>query len=76
MDGPEFEALLGTPSPLDPVAAGQLHGLSVVTPSTPEELDEALAGESRMVVVSTDRARNLELHRELSSLAAAAAPRT
>ncbi len=34
------------------------------------------AGDARMIVVRTDRRRNLELHRELSRLAAAAAPRT
>jgi 2-succinyl-5-enolpyruvyl-6-hydroxy-3-cyclohexene-1-carboxylate synthase len=72
----EFEALLGTPSGLDPVKAAELFGLGVNTPSTPAELDQALAGDARMIVVRTDRVRNLALHRELSSLAAAAAPRT
>ena len=73
---PEFEALLGTPSGLDPAAAAELHGLSVAIPSGPAELDDALAGDARMIVVRTDRARNRELHHQLSSLAAAAAPRT
>ncbi|HET8593335.1 MAG TPA: hypothetical protein VFL56_06680, partial [Solirubrobacterales bacterium] len=72
----EFEALLGTPSGLDPGRVAELFGLSVAVPSTPVELDEALAGDARVVVVRTDRRRNLELHRELSSRAAAAAPRT
>jgi 2-succinyl-5-enolpyruvyl-6-hydroxy-3-cyclohexene-1-carboxylate synthase len=72
----EFEQLLGTPSGLDPAQAAELFGLSVSVPSSPAELDEALAGEARVIVVRTDRPRNLELHRELSSLAAAAAPRT
>jgi 2-succinyl-5-enolpyruvyl-6-hydroxy-3-cyclohexene-1-carboxylate synthase len=76
MDGPEFEALLGTPSGLDPAAAGELFGLSCESPETPAELDEALAGDARLIVVRTDRPRNLELHRELSRIAAAAAPRT
>jgi 2-succinyl-5-enolpyruvyl-6-hydroxy-3-cyclohexene-1-carboxylate synthase len=76
MDEPEFEALLGTPSGLDPAAAAKLFGLNVCIPETPAELDEALAGDARMIVVRTDRARNLELHRELSRLAAEAAPRT
>jgi hypothetical protein len=48
----------------------------VTAPSTPAELNEALAGDARMIVVRTERRRNLELHRELSSLAAAAVPRT
>ena len=72
----EFEALLGTPYGVEPARAAELFGLSVVVPSTPGDLAEALAGDARMIVVRTDRARNLALHRELSSLAAAAAPRT
>ena len=72
----EFEQLLGTPTGLDPAAAAELFGLTVEAPSGPAELEAALAGEARMIVVRTDRHRNLELHRELSSLAGAAAPRT
>jgi 2-succinyl-5-enolpyruvyl-6-hydroxy-3-cyclohexene-1-carboxylate synthase len=68
----EFEALMGTPSGLDPVAAAGLFGLSVAKPSSPAELGDALAGEARMIVVRTDRDRNLELHRELAQVAAAA----
>ena len=67
----EFEALLGTPAGLDPAGAAELYGLSVSEPSTPAGLDEALAGDARMVVLKTDRRRNLELHRELSQAAAA-----
>ncbi|HEY7150546.1 MAG TPA: 2-succinyl-5-enolpyruvyl-6-hydroxy-3-cyclohexene-1-carboxylic-acid synthase [Solirubrobacterales bacterium] len=76
MNEPEFEALLGTPAGRDPADAARLFDLSVAVPETPTELDEALAGDSRVIVVGTDRTRNLELHRELSRLAAAAAPRT
>jgi 2-succinyl-5-enolpyruvyl-6-hydroxy-3-cyclohexene-1-carboxylate synthase len=72
----EFEALLGTPAGIEPKDAAKLFGLSAVTPETPTELDEALAGDAQMVVVRTNRRRNLELHRELSRLAAEAAPRT
>jgi 2-succinyl-5-enolpyruvyl-6-hydroxy-3-cyclohexene-1-carboxylate synthase len=72
----EFEALLGTPAGRDPADAARLFDLTVATPATPADLDEALAGDARMIVVRTDRARNLELHRELSQLAAEAALRT
>jgi 2-succinyl-5-enolpyruvyl-6-hydroxy-3-cyclohexene-1-carboxylate synthase len=72
----EFEALLGTPAGLDPEAAAAMFGLTASLPESPAELDEALTGEAQMIVVRTDRERNLELHRELSSLAAAATPRT
>ncbi len=71
----EFEALLGTPAGLDPAAAAELFGLSVATPGSPAELTEALAGDARMVVVRTDRRRNLELHRQLAEAATAALSR-
>jgi hypothetical protein len=44
----------------------------VAEPETSGELDDALTGEAGMIVVRTDRRRNLELHRELSEAAAAA----
>ncbi len=76
MDEAEFEALLGTPSGLDPSAAAELFGLSVALPENQSDLANALARDARLIVVRTERGRNLELHRELSRLAAAAAPRT
>jgi 2-succinyl-5-enolpyruvyl-6-hydroxy-3-cyclohexene-1-carboxylate synthase len=71
----EFEALLGTPAGRDPADAARLFDLSVVTPESPDELDRALAGDARVVVVRTDRRRNLELHLELAEAAAAAVAR-
>jgi 2-succinyl-5-enolpyruvyl-6-hydroxy-3-cyclohexene-1-carboxylate synthase len=68
----EFEALLGTPSRLDLARAMELFGLSSVTPSAPVELDQALGGDARAVIVRTDRSRNLELHHRLSEAASAA----
>jgi 2-succinyl-5-enolpyruvyl-6-hydroxy-3-cyclohexene-1-carboxylate synthase len=68
----EFEALLGTPSGLHLERAGELFGLSVSAPSTPAELEDALAGDARLIKVRTDRPQNLELHRELASRATAA----
>jgi 2-succinyl-5-enolpyruvyl-6-hydroxy-3-cyclohexene-1-carboxylate synthase len=65
----EFEALLGTPAGRDPADAARLFDLTVAAPTTPAELDQALAGDARMVVVRTDRARNLDLHRELAEIA-------
>jgi 2-succinyl-5-enolpyruvyl-6-hydroxy-3-cyclohexene-1-carboxylate synthase len=72
MAEPEFEALLGTPAGRDPADAARLFDLSVAVPRTPRDLGDALVGEARMIVVRTDRRRNLELHRELSEAAAAA----
>ena len=72
MDEAEFEALLGTPAGRDPADAARLYDLVVAEPETSGELHDALAGEAGMIVVRTDRRRNLELHRELSEAAAAA----
>jgi 2-succinyl-5-enolpyruvyl-6-hydroxy-3-cyclohexene-1-carboxylate synthase len=71
MQEAEFEALLGTPAGLEPAGTADLYGLTVATPDTPDELDEALAGDARMIVVRTNRRRNLKLHRELADVAAA-----
>jgi hypothetical protein len=57
---------------LRPEDAAALFGLRVATPGSPSEFEEALAEDARMIVVRTDRTRNLELHRELSQSAAAA----
>ena len=67
----EFEALLGTPAGRDPADAARLFDLTVAVADAPAELDEALAGDERMIVVRTDRRKNLELHRELAEAAAA-----
>lgn len=72
LEEPEFEALLGTPAGIDLERLAGLHGLSCAVPADPSELDDALAGDARMVLVRTDRTRNLELHRRLAELAASA----
>ena len=71
----EFESLLGTPSGLRIEDAAKLYGLDAVAPENPAELADALASAARVVVVRTDRAENLELHRRISSAAAAALAR-
>jgi 2-succinyl-5-enolpyruvyl-6-hydroxy-3-cyclohexene-1-carboxylate synthase len=68
----EFEALLGTPSDLDLRAAAELFGLSVAVAESPAGLERALSGEARVVIVSLDRRRNVDVHRRLSDAAAAA----
>ncbi len=72
LDEAEFEALLGTPSPVDLERAAELFGLTCEVPSGPPELAECLAGEARVVIARTDRAANLELHRRLAETAARA----
>ena len=68
----EFEALLGTPSDLDLARALELFGLSTASPKTPGELEQALDGAARAVIVRVDRHRNAELHRRLAEAAVAA----
>ena len=72
----EFEALLGTPAGRDPAEAARLFDLTVAVPASPGELDEAMAGNAQVIVVRTDRTRNLELHRELSKAAGEAVARS
>jgi hypothetical protein len=71
----EFEPLMAAPYGVDPVRTAELFGFGSTVPSTPAELDEALLGDARMIVVRTDRRRNLELHRELAEAAAASVAR-
>ena len=68
----EFEALLGTPAGRDPADAGPLFGLNVTVPGTTAELQDALVADTQLIVLRTDRARNLDLHRELASAAGTA----
>ena len=68
----EFEALLGTPSDLDLRAAAELFGLGVEVAEDPAALRRALAGDAQVVIVPLDRRRNVDVHRRLSEVAAAA----
>ena len=68
----EFEALLGTPSGLDIRAAAELFDLEVAVARNPHEVEQALAGSARVVIVELDRRRNVEVHRLLTAVAASA----
>ena len=72
MQAAEFEALLATPSPLDLAKALQLFGIASEAPADPADLERALAGDARAVIVRTDRERNLALHRRLTEAASGA----
>lgn len=72
LDEAEFEAVLGTPSGLRVEEAARLYGIEPVVPEDPAQLWDALGGDARFIVVRTDRAENLALHRRLSEVAAAA----
>jgi 2-succinyl-5-enolpyruvyl-6-hydroxy-3-cyclohexene-1-carboxylate synthase len=71
----EFEGLLGTPSGLELDQAAALFGLSAAVASNRNEVEQALAGDARVVIVELDRHRNVEVHRYLAAAAAAALSR-
>ena len=68
----EFEALLGTPSEIDIRRAAELFGLEVALARNPREVEQAVMGDARVVIVELDRRRNVEVHRRLSAAAASA----
>jgi 2-succinyl-5-enolpyruvyl-6-hydroxy-3-cyclohexene-1-carboxylate synthase len=72
-----FEQLYGTPHGLDLASLAAAYGVVAQTVGTPEQLAQALgeamaAGGVQVVVVRTDRAANLEVHRRLNAAVAAA----
>jgi 2-succinyl-5-enolpyruvyl-6-hydroxy-3-cyclohexene-1-carboxylate synthase len=77
-DLPEhFEALFGTPQGVDLAALCAVHGVPVVHVATAHELGGAVsdaieAGGLRVVLVRTDRAANVDRHREVWAAVAAA----
>jgi 2-succinyl-5-enolpyruvyl-6-hydroxy-3-cyclohexene-1-carboxylate synthase len=65
-----FEALFGTPQPVDLAALAAVHDVSVVEVEradalAPAVVDAISAGGVRMVLVRTDRTENAALHREI-----------
>jgi 2-succinyl-5-enolpyruvyl-6-hydroxy-3-cyclohexene-1-carboxylate synthase len=69
-----FEQLFGTPHGADCVALARAHGLVATAVSTRAALDRALRARRgvRVVVVRSDRPRNVEVHRHLGAAVAAA----
>ena len=72
-----FETLFGTPPPVDPAAVAAGFGLAVTEVTDPDAIgaemgDVLAAGGVRVVIVRTDRARNVEDHRALWAAAAVA----
>jgi 2-succinyl-5-enolpyruvyl-6-hydroxy-3-cyclohexene-1-carboxylate synthase len=66
----EFEALLGTPRAPDIGKAADLFGLRHQALESLAELPEALAAGSGLIEIRTNRAANVELHRQLSAAVA------
>lgn len=74
LDTDRFEQLFGTPHGTDCAALARAHGLEVVEAATPVALSRTLARRSgtSVVVVRTERAANVALHRALNAAVAAA----
>lgn len=75
--GKAFEVLYGTPHGVDLRALASAHGIGTVEPATAAEVGPALraslaTGGVRLVRVSTERAANVEVHREIHDAVAAA----
>ncbi|HXH58158.1 2-succinyl-5-enolpyruvyl-6-hydroxy-3-cyclohexene-1-carboxylic-acid synthase [Iamia sp.] len=75
--GETFEALYGTPHGVDLRALAAAHGIETIEPATAAEVGPALraslaAGGVRLVRVTTERAANVEVHREIHDAVAAA----
>jgi 2-succinyl-5-enolpyruvyl-6-hydroxy-3-cyclohexene-1-carboxylate synthase len=58
----EFEALLGTPTGLDPARIASLHGLPHVRVERLDRLADAAAHGTALIEIPVDRRRNVELH--------------
>ncbi len=72
-----FEQLFGTPHGVDLPALVGAHGLDVATVGTRTELADAIgqwaeSGGTRVVIVPSDRGRNLDVHRALNAAVATA----
>jgi len=74
LDGEEFESLLGTPRGVDAAKAAALFDLPYRRLESLGELSEALAADTGLIEVKTDRSSNVEAHRELTRRAHDALP--
>jgi 2-succinyl-5-enolpyruvyl-6-hydroxy-3-cyclohexene-1-carboxylate synthase len=70
----EFEALLGTPRGVDAAKAAALFDLPHRRLDSLGELPAALAAGTGLIELKTDRRTNVEMHRSLAELIAAALP--
>lgn len=66
MDSDEFEALLGTPRGVDAAKAAALFDLPHCRLESLTELPEALAADTGLIEVKTDRQTNVATHRQLT----------
>jgi 2-succinyl-5-enolpyruvyl-6-hydroxy-3-cyclohexene-1-carboxylate synthase len=72
LDGAEFEALLGTPSGIEPWQVASLFGLEHRPLASLADLPAALQAGTGLISVSVDREANVEAHERLREAGAAA----
>ena len=72
LDAEEFEALLGTPRGVEIEKAAALFDLPHRAVESLEQLPDALAAGTGLIEVATDRRANVEQHRRLAAMVAAA----
>jgi 2-succinyl-5-enolpyruvyl-6-hydroxy-3-cyclohexene-1-carboxylate synthase len=72
LDGPEFEALLGTPRGVDAAKAAALFDLPHRRLDSLDGLVDALAAGTGLIELKTNRKTNADLHRRLAERVAAA----
>ncbi len=75
LEAEEFEALLGTPSGVEPARAAELWGLEHRALTDLAELPDALAAGTGLISIAVDRGRNVELHQRLRDAATGAISR-
>ncbi|HEU4943626.1 MAG TPA: 2-succinyl-5-enolpyruvyl-6-hydroxy-3-cyclohexene-1-carboxylic-acid synthase [Solirubrobacterales bacterium] len=73
LPGEDFEALLGTPRGVDVARAAELFGLPHRKLETLGDLPDALAAGTGLIAVETERAANVDLHRQLGAAVSQAA---
>ncbi|MGH2924968.1 MAG: 2-succinyl-5-enolpyruvyl-6-hydroxy-3-cyclohexene-1-carboxylic-acid synthase [Solirubrobacterales bacterium] len=70
LDRTEFEALLGTPTGIDPAKVAAAHGLDHTRVTDVSQLDAA-SQRTGVIEIPIDRRRNVELHRQVAERVAA-----
>lgn len=68
----EMDRLFTTPSGLRPAELARSLGLTVTEPTSPQDFMDALAGDSNLIHVTTDRSDNVGLHRDIAAKVSAA----
>jgi 2-succinyl-5-enolpyruvyl-6-hydroxy-3-cyclohexene-1-carboxylate synthase len=72
IEAAEMERLFTTPSEVDIAAVAESHGMRVTRPRSAGEFEVALGGDCDLILIETQRAENIALHRRLNERVASA----